>query len=58
MRKRLTLGLLGLSLVAGLAFAAIPGGNNAGADQPQTGSGYVCPLNGETLPCPACCPAK
>lgn len=31
--------------------------------QPQpktqvTDAGYVCPLTGETLPCPNCCPAK
>lgn len=24
----------------------------------QEKSGYICPLTGEELPCPACCPAN
>lgn len=24
--------------------------------QPQNSAGYVCPLTGEELPCPHCCP--
>ncbi len=26
------------------------------ADAPQTKAGYVCPLTGQELPCPNCCP--
>ena len=27
-----------------------------GDDQRQAGAGYTCPVTGEQLPCPNCCP--
>lgn len=54
-RKKWLLGaLLVLPLAAGLAY----GQTLVNANQPKESAGYVCPLTGEELPCPNCCPAK
>lgn len=48
--------LLGALLALPLAAAGLAYGQTlVKADQPQT-SGYTCPLTGEKLPCPNCCP--
>jgi hypothetical protein len=49
MRKWLWAALLGLPLVAvaGLAYAN---------SQKAASGGFVCPLTGQELPCPKCCP--
>ncbi|MBI4605340.1 MAG: hypothetical protein HY721_25530 [Planctomycetes bacterium] len=45
--------LLALPLAAaGLAY----GQSLVRTGQPQNSAGYVCPLTGEDLPCPNCCP--
>ena len=46
---------------AALALPAVAAGavyaqTQVRADQPKSETGYVCPLTGETLPCPDCCP--
>lgn len=52
-KKWLLAALLALPfLAAGLAY----GRTLVGADRPQQSAGYVCPLTGEELPCPECCP--
>ena len=54
-RKRLWTALLALPLAAtGFAY----GQTLVSADKPQTSVGYICPLTGEELPCPDCCPLK
>lgn len=54
-RKWLLSALLALPLVAaGLAY----GQTLVRADQPQRSAGYVCPLTGQELPCPNCCPVS
>lgn len=58
MNKRKLLGaLLVLPLVAGGVGLATtqPSGNERQAQQP-TKDGYICPVTGESLPCPNCCP--
>jgi hypothetical protein len=56
MLRKLTLGLLvALPLgVAGLLFAPSPseGAGKANVAEP----GFVCPITGDVLPCPKCCP--
>lgn len=53
-KKWLLTALLGLPLAAaGIAY----GQALVRADEAGKG-GFVCPLTGETLPCPACCPAN
>ncbi len=44
--------LLPLGVAGGLAYG------KAQADRPQPANtdGYVCPITGEDLPCPLCCP--
>lgn len=58
MRKQLgTVALVALPLlVGGFVYAAAQ--TNSGTDQKQQVSteGYICPLTGEELPCPNCCP--
>ncbi|MBI4613739.1 MAG: hypothetical protein HY720_09030 [Planctomycetes bacterium] len=52
-KKWLLTGLVAVSLAAaGLAY----GQTLVRADEPQENAGYVCPLTGEELPCPNCCP--
>jgi hypothetical protein len=41
-----------LTAAAGLVYANTHGKANA----PQQTSGYICPITGEELPCPNCCP--
>ena len=49
--------LWGALLALPLAAAALALAGAAGpADAAAQGSGVVCPLTGEELPCPNCCP--
>jgi hypothetical protein len=41
-----------LAIAGGLLYANA----QSKADQPQHAGGYVCPITGEELPCPNCCP--
>ena len=55
MRKTVwaTLVALSLAVVSGLVYA----NKHEPADKPeQAATSYVCPLTGEELPCPNCCP--
>jgi hypothetical protein len=47
-----TLAALPLAVAGGLLYA----NTQDKADQPQKAGGYVCPITGEQLPCPNCCP--
>ncbi len=52
-RKLLLTALLALPLAAaGLVY----GQSLVRTGQPQNSGAYVCPLTGEELPCPNCCP--
>jgi hypothetical protein len=52
-RKWILTALLALPLAAaGLVY----GQSLIGAGQSENSAGYVCPLTGEELPCPNCCP--
>jgi hypothetical protein len=52
-RKWLWAALLALPLAAaGLVY----GQTLIKGDKPQQAEGYICPLTGEELPCPKCCP--
>ncbi len=51
-RKWLWAALLALPLAAG----GVVYGMTAKTKEPQKSAGYVCPLTGEELPCPNCCP--
>jgi hypothetical protein len=53
MRKWMLRALLVLPLVAGGVVYAMTRAEQAPTQAP---SGYVCPLTGEVLPCPNCCP--
>lgn len=45
--------LLSLSLaISGLVYAGL----QANADMQTNDAGFVCPITGEELPCPNCCP--
>ena len=57
MRKRRWLSTLMFALPLAAA-SLLCGWTLVRADQAREGAGYVCPLTGETLPCPDCCPAK
>jgi hypothetical protein len=53
MRKIIWTGLLILPLLAtGLIYAK----SLAGKPQDQKAESYTCPVTGEELPCPNCCP--
>jgi len=56
--KKLTMVIASLSLLA--AGLVVAGQTRAAENNTplRAKAGYTCPLNGETLPCPACCPAK
>lgn len=41
-----------LAVAGGLVYANTQGKVNL----PQQAGGYVCPITGEELPCPNCCP--
>jgi hypothetical protein len=45
------LAALPLAVAGGLVYA-----NTQGKANPQQAGGYVCPITGEELPCPKCCP--
>jgi hypothetical protein len=50
-----TLAALPLAVLGGLAYAKSQG--QAGdAGKLNSSGGYTCPLTGEELPCPNCCP--
>jgi len=50
-RKLLWTAMLALPLaIGGFVYAGMQ--SNAPSNEP----GFVCPLTGETLPCPKCCP--
>ena len=52
-RKLLWATVLSLPLaIAGLVYAGV----QVNADIQSNDSGFVCPLTGEELPCPKCCP--
>jgi len=51
-RKWLWTALLTLPLAVGLVYGHVIIINS----KPQQGNGYICPLTGEKLPCPECCP--
>jgi hypothetical protein len=57
MRKFMFLGLLTLSLAAAGVFAFSDAPRESVAS-PEAGTSYQCPLTGENLPCPACCPRE
>ena len=55
MRKKTLLFAVLLALplvVSGVVY----GQSLATEDQPTANAGYTCPLTGEELPCPSCCP--
>jgi hypothetical protein len=53
MRKWMWVSLLAFPLaVGGLVYANSHAKMEKAADAP----GYVCPITGEELPCPSCCP--
>lgn len=54
MKRRASIAVLGLALL-GLALV-FAGSKQAGAGQPQAGAGYTCPITGEDIACPSCCP--
>mgnify|MGYP006969344035 CR=1 FL=1 len=52
-RKLILTTLLALPLgIAGLVYAGVQ------ANAESNAAGYVCPVTGEELPCPKCCPFK
>jgi hypothetical protein len=53
MRKWIWASLLTVPLaVGGLVYA----NSHAKTGEPLNGPGYICPITGEELPCPNCCP--
>jgi hypothetical protein len=57
MRKFMFVALLTVSLAMAGVFALADTPQEPVAS-PEAGAKYVCPLTGEELPCPACCPAE
>jgi hypothetical protein len=56
-RKLFLTAFLGLPvLVASLVYGQTLVRHAAGKSQAAQAEGYVCPLTGEELPCPNCCP--
>jgi hypothetical protein len=55
MRKAIWVTLLALPLavVGGLVYANV---QKLAVEPEQTAASYVCPITGEELPCPLCCP--
>jgi hypothetical protein len=53
-KKGLWAGLLALPL----AICGVVYGVNSVANQPRKAAADTCPLTGEELPCPNCCPLK
>ena len=55
MRKWILAAVLALPLtVAGVLYAKTA--LTADGPEPANANGYVCPITGEELPCPKCCP--
>jgi hypothetical protein len=48
MRKPVLLAVLSVAVLSGLLYGD--------ARSPVTGGAFICPLTGEPLPCPKCCP--
>ena len=46
--------LVTVPLVGGLVLANSQPGNET--KSAETSAGYICPISGEELPCPYCCP--
>lgn len=51
-------GLWAALVVLPLAICGVGYGVSTRASQPMKAEGYTCPLTGEELPCPNCCPLK
>ena len=49
-----TVAAVPLAVIGGLVYANA--GKNADHRQPVASDGFVCPITGEELPCPNCCP--
>ena len=55
-RKTFLTALLALPVVAaGLVYGQVRSQRNE-KPQPANSEGYTCPITGEQLPCPKCCP--
>jgi len=56
-RKWLWATLLVLPLaIGGLVFASVQANADENANAKSSEAGFVCPITGENLPCPKCCP--
>ncbi|MBI3466779.1 MAG: hypothetical protein HY000_27520 [Planctomycetes bacterium] len=56
-RKAFLAALLALPVVAaGLVYGPVRSQRHGEKPQPANSDGYTCPLTGEQLPCPKCCP--
>jgi hypothetical protein len=44
--------VVALAAIGGIVYASV----HAGSANPGDAQGFICPLTGEELPCPACCP--
>ncbi len=54
MRKKMLKALLVVPFIAGGVAFAMSGDTPKASVQAK--DGYICPVTGETLPCPNCCP--
>lgn len=54
MRKKMLLALLAIPFLAGGVALAMSAGASVVPAQPA--DDYICPVTGEVLPCPDCCP--
>ena len=60
MNKMLGAGLIALPLVIG-GIGIVAANSQGNKNEPKTeavAEGYTCPITGEELPCPNCCPLK
>jgi hypothetical protein len=57
-RKLVVAALLALPLVAGSIVLANQSLRDDGQKQEARDDGYICPVTGEELPCPKCCPLQ
>ncbi len=58
-RKAFLAGLLALPLaIAASVFGKTLTQRESAKPKPSKAEGFTCPLTGETLPCPNCCPLK
>ncbi len=58
MRTKKWMALALLALPVAVAAGLTVGPTLVRAAHPQKSAGYVCPLTGEELPCPNCCPVN